>query len=70
MKNKMEAVSYTLIVLYGASAAFRFPDLSVPLVWRGGGLYLCVVILTEQISVQSELGGFLLILEGQLFGKK
>jgi hypothetical protein len=38
---------------------------------EGGGEYLCVVILTEEISVQSELGGFLLVLmEGQLFGKK
>lgn len=38
---------------------------------EGGGQYLCVVILTEEISVQSELGGFLLILMGgQLFGKK
>ena len=38
---------------------------------RGGGEYLCVVILTEEISVQSELGRFLLILmEGQFFGKK
>jgi hypothetical protein len=33
MKNKMEAVSYTLTVLCERSAAFGFSDLSVPLDW-------------------------------------
>jgi len=43
MKNKMEAVSYTLIVLYGKSGAFRFPVLSVPLVWRKGAASISVL---------------------------
>lgn len=70
MKNKMEAASYTFIVLCGTSAAFIFPDLSVPLVWWGRrGVSLCCN-LAEEISVQSELGGGSSNLDGGTVARK
>jgi hypothetical protein len=64
-----ELYSYCFVWNVSRIQISRFVCTSV--VWGGGLEYLCVVIFTEEISVQSELGGLLLILmEGQLFGKK